>query len=151
MFFFFLQFLHVRAGKLRTASLISADPPSFAYSHERPILFFSPLHTAWKELFCPFKHLVKLTVSQKDDLSPASIQGNALSLFPAAFWKWNKALAAVGLHRSHGCCCLLSCLPEAAPPLAPIRRKHGSANSPAKPQSRESQNHRGWKGSLEVI
>lgn len=40
----------------------------------------SLLHTAWKKLLCPFKHPVKLTVSQKDnDLSSGRILGNALS------------------------------------------------------------------------
>lgn len=78
---------------------------------------FSPLHTAWKELLCAFKHPVKLTTSQKDnDSSSGRIQGNALSFFPAAFWKWNKALVAVGLHRSPGCRCLRYLPPRGCSP-----------------------------------
>lgn len=99
--FFFLQFLHVIARKTRTISFSPPAPPVLMLA---TCSVFSPLRTAWKELLCPFKHPVKLTASQKDnDLSSGGIQGNALSFFPAAFWKRNKALVAVGLHRSPGC------------------------------------------------
>lgn len=56
--------------------------------------------------------------------------GMPYHLFLAVFWKQNKAVVAVGLHRS-GRCCLHYLLPRVCSPCTPIQ-KHSSTNSPFK-------------------
>lgn len=133
--FFFLQFLHVLARKSKTTSFSPSQPPTISMLATCSVFPLCTQHG--RSCSAPLNIESNWLPARKTRTCLlVGSRGMPYHFFPPAFWKRNKALVAVGLHRSSGCRCLCYLPPGDCSPTRTSPEKVQLYKQP--PQSRVS-------------